>query len=127
MQLQFHMWINSLIRTGNDPSNYIHWKVDQLKTNINEEGDSEYIGLVIIYTRTYSYSIKARVQIGQPGYLGCQVSARKPLAGETHTRGNDLADGFFTEATWQQIKSDIINYELVKIVKSIRRTDNVVK
>lgn len=125
MQLQFHTWLNSLIRFGDAPSNYIHWRIDQEKTNINTAGDSEYIGLVILYTRTHSYSIKARVQSGQPGYLGCVASARKPLAGEAHTRGNDLADGHFTEATWHKIVTDILRYELVKIVKSARGKDDL--
>jgi hypothetical protein len=121
MREQFHVWLKSLVRYGNDPNNYIEWKIDQLKENINEDGDSEYLGLVILYTRTHSYSIKARVQNGQPSYLGCIASVRKPLAGETHTRGNDLADGYFNQDTWNRILSDILSYELVKIVKSARR------
>lgn len=125
MQQQFHKWIYSLIRYGDNPNNYLHWRVDKLTRGLN--GEEDYVGLVVFYTRTFSYSIKARVDHGQPGYLGCIASARKPLAGEVHTRGNDLADGHFTEATWQRIIADILCYEMVKIVKDARRTDDVVK
>jgi hypothetical protein len=127
MQQTFHNWINSLVRFGDSPNNYIVWRIDQLQENINADGDSEYNGLVNIYTRTHSYCIKAKVQTNQPSYLGCVASTRKPLAGEAHTRGNDLADGYFTEATWLKIVTDILRYELVKIVKASRREDNVVK
>ena len=118
MQKQFHEWVNSLVRFGDDPNNYLHWRVDKATHGLN--GEEDYVGLVIVYTRTNSYSIKARVDAGQPGYLGCIASVRKPLAGEVHTRGNDLADGYFTEATWHKIVTDILRYELVKIVKSAR-------
>jgi len=125
MRDQFYVWLKSLVRYDNDPNNYLEWKIDQLKENINDDGDSEYIGLVILYTRTHSYSIKARIQTGQPSYLGCIASARKPLAGEAHTRGNDLADGYFTQDTWNRIVADILSYELVKVVKSVRRQDPI--
>lgn len=46
------------------------------------------------------------------GYLGCVVSAREPRSGETWTRGSDLADGPFTEETWNRIVQDILSYEL---------------
>jgi hypothetical protein len=126
MQQTFHNWVNSLVRFGDSPSNYIEWRIDDERV-INENGDAEYNGLVVLYTRTHSYCIKAKVQTNQPSYLGCVASVRKPLAGEIHTRGNDLADGYFTEATWLKIVTDIPRYELVKIVKASRREDNVVK
>jgi hypothetical protein len=67
------------------------------------------------YTRTYEYSICA-----DDNYLGCQVSERKPRAGENWTRGNDLSDGSFNAETWREIKDDIISYELVNIAKKQR-------
>ena len=105
MRDQFYVWLKSLVRYGNDPNNYLEWRIDELKENINDDGDSEYLGLVILYTRTHSYSIKARVQTGQPSYLGCIASVRKPLAGETHTRGNDLADGYSLFRKYLRIQS----------------------
>lgn len=113
-QKQFHQWVNSLVRFSDSQNDYIQWEKDEV------DGD-QYIGWVVIYTRNHSYSITARAQKDQPGYMGCGVSARKPLAGENHIRGNDLADGHFTNATWRKIILDILRYELVKIVKSKRR------
>lgn len=51
------------------------------------------------------------------GYLGCTVLTRKPRAGEDWNRGRDLSDGKYCYETWQEIKNDIITYELVKVVK----------
>jgi hypothetical protein len=113
-QQQFHTWINSIIRQTSEPNDYIQWKRDEWDGN-------QYVGWVKIYTRTYSYSITCRGQSNQPGYLGCVASARKPYAGEEHTRGTDLADGYFSKATWRRIVLDILQYEMVKIVHSERR------
>ena len=49
------------------------------------------------------------------GFLGCGGGARKPRAGEDWTRGNDLADGPFTEETWRRILADIVSFELVRV------------
>ena len=51
-------------------------------------------------------------------YLGCIASRRAPLPGESHTRGNDLADGDFTFETWCQIVLDILSYEVLEIHKN---------
>lgn len=74
-------------------------------------GDRE----VVIYTDTNSYKIYANSEELGVGYLGCISSARKPRAGESQTRGNDLADGPLTKETWYNIIGDILSYELVKI------------
>lgn len=68
----------------------------------------------VIYTENHSYHISATSD-----YLGCVASSRKPLAGETWTRGNDLADGPFNKDTWNDILIDILTYEMVEIKKSI--------
>ncbi len=52
------------------------------------------------------------------GYLGCVATTRKPRAGEDWNRGRDLADGSYSKETWQEIKDDIIAYELVKVVRN---------
>lgn len=71
-----------------------------------------------VYTHDYCYAIVAK-KSSKPGhiYLGCVVSCRKPRAGETWTRGNDLPDGKFNRETWGKIKNAIIRHELVKIIK----------
>lgn len=74
---------------------------------------------VEFFTEVNKYRINIRVPTGKDmGYLGCTSSARKSRAGENYTRGNDLADGPFTEGTWIKIMSDILSYEMV----NIRRT-----
>ena len=82
------------------------------------DGGYEFKYGVRIYTDNNSYSITARETSGNRGYLGCIASARKPRAGETWTRGNDLADGPLTKATWHKILADIVSYELVQVHKS---------
>ncbi len=78
-----------------------------------------------LYTRDHSYAIVAKQnQTKTGGYLGCVASARKPRAGEDWTRGRDLADGKFSEETWNKIKNDILSFELVKIAKK-QRTESV--
>lgn len=66
------------------------------------------------YTRTYQYNV-----IATDSYLGASFLVRKPLAGEDWNRGNDLADGNFSQETWDRIKSEIIRNEIVKISKII--------
>lgn len=78
---------------------------------------------VRLYTNNNSYGISARVRSIsglERGYLGCIASSRKPRAGETWTRGSDLADGPFTLETWNKILGDIVAYELVEIHKTVR-------
>lgn len=79
-----------------------------------------------LFSRTHQYSIIARPPHGQgdrtsttadDGYLGCTVQARMPLAGEDWTRGRDLADGPYSDATWIAIVHDILGYELVRLGK----------
>jgi hypothetical protein len=116
MKNLFRKMLKELFRDVDDMYSKIHWVVE------DEEGE-EYYAKVEIFTRTNRYHILCDVSRDGPpgGYLACMVSGRKPLAGEEHYRGNDLSDGPFSLDTWNQIKNDIISYELVKIVKSARR------
>lgn len=66
------------------------------------------------YTDNYKYHIVALVREDHD-YLGCQVSCRKPYAGENWHRGNDLPDGPFTKETWLRILNGIIRYEMVQV------------
>lgn len=76
---------------------------------------------VAFYTDNHKYFIKAIEREGEKGYLGCGVSARKPRAGETWTRGNDLPDGPFTKETLDRIEKGIIAYELEQLsVRSVQ-------
>lgn len=89
---------------------------------ITIEGET---GKLKLYTDTNEYSITARPSVDQgpdqeSGYLGCVVSSRKPRAGETWTRGNDLPDGVYSDETATSILKGILNYELVKIHKPVK-------
>lgn len=118
MKYLFRQWIRSLFVSKYEMQEKVFWKNDYECHN----GSSKvvYVGHVKIYTRTNVYTIRCKSQEGTKGYLGCGVNSRKSLAGEEHFRGSDLADGPFNETTWNRIKGDIIRYELVKIVKSVR-------
>jgi len=71
-----------------------------------------------VFTKENKYSIFAIIgEFKNRSYLGCQVSTRKPRAGEDWTRGNDLPDGDFSYKTWEKIKNAIIANELVKVAK----------
>jgi len=66
-----------------------------------------------MYTDKHVYRFLAIDKYGHDGYLGCQVACRKPRAGESYTRGNDLPDGKFNRETWEKIKNAIIGWEVV--------------
>jgi hypothetical protein len=67
---------------------------------------------VSFFTDNYKYQITAIERDPGNSYLGCQVSTRKPRAGEDWTRGNDLPDGELNRETLEQIKNRIIANEL---------------
>jgi len=77
----------------------------------------EKIFVVNLYTDRHKYNIKAIEKKEGKNYLGCVADSRKPNAGETHTRGNDLMDGVLSIDTWHQILGDIVSYELVPLFK----------
>lgn len=86
-----------------------------------DDGTYEIKKEVAFYTDDNKYFIVAIEREMKKGYVGCVVNARKSRAGETWTRGNDLADGPFTRKTIERIKNRIIAYELVKLsVRSIQ-------
>ena len=73
--------------------------------------------VIKLFTETHSYHISARRRNKNKsendlGYLGCIVSMRKPRVGEDWSRGNDLADGIYSEQTWINILCDIVGYEM---------------
>ena len=102
-------WLEELIYPGK-PENFIQEK----------EGEGEpgrWKRVFYLYTDEYHYQIVAIDREEDDGYLGCQVSARKPRAGEDWTRGNDLPDGPFNRDTWNKILNAMINYELVPLTR----------
>jgi len=74
--------------------------------------------------RIYAYLPKKDKNGADNGCLGCIAETRKPRAGEDWNRGNDLVDGGYSEKTWQEIKSDILAYELVKVVRNSPDKEN---
>ena len=80
-----------------------------------------------IWTMNTVYSIHAGMHVlNPPGYMGCGARSRKPRTGETWERGNDLADGDFSEATWQKILQDIVRYEAEEVRSEKWKDTNVV-
>jgi hypothetical protein len=72
---------------------------------------------VQLYTkeRVYCITVRPPTTENDRGYVGCTSSARMPLAGESWTRGSDLADGNFSMETWNDIMTDIVSNEIVKL------------
>ncbi len=86
-----------------------------------EDGTYEIKKEVAFYTDDNKYFIVAVEREMKKGHIECVANARKSRAGETWTRGNDLADGPFTRKTLERIKNRIIAYELIKLsVRSIQ-------
>lgn len=67
-----------------------------------------------LWTCNNEFSISGVIRDGS-SYLGCSSRSRKPRTGETWTRGNDLADGQFTNETWHKIVLSILRYEIEEI------------
>lgn len=113
---QLKEWLSELLYRTNDIK-------DHFQINEYEDKDGYF---VYFYTKDNRYYIVAKPSFTKgETYLGCQVSCRKPRAGETQFRGNDLPDGQFNEETWNKIKNAIISYELVKIAK-LERSESFV-
>ena len=106
---QFIEWMDSLGRWGGN-------LIDGSMLSVTERLDEKAVRFrAAVFTKTHSYHISAHIDGN--GYLGCVASTRTPLAGEDWTRGNDLADGPFCQETWNQILTDIVAYELVRLGK----------
>jgi hypothetical protein len=74
-----------------------------------------------IFTDRNEYRICVRLptQARPDGGLSCGSLARKPRAGETWRRGNDLPDGPLTHETWHRILASIVSYEMVQISREV--------
>lgn len=112
---EFVSWFKPIQRRG---ANLIDAAV--LESTANIDGDETFH--IRLFTSRRSYVIVVRPagissQGGENGYLGATVSKRMPRAGETWTRGNDLADGPYCKETWDQIVADILACELVRLGK----------
>ena len=92
-------WLDQLGRFG---ANLVDGAV------LGERKDGEF--RVLLFTERRSYFIRIT-----SSYLGCQVSARTPRAGEDWTRGRDLTDGPPTKETWDAIVRDMLAFELVRL------------
>jgi len=72
---------------------------------------------VKIWTDTNEYRIRVAMKPGglADAYMGASASTRRPRAGETWARGNDLPDGRFSEELWHRILAAIVRYEAQEI------------
>lgn len=109
----FRIWLQDLKRFGK--GNHIEVVEGELDSD-EPNGKLK----VRIYTDINKYAIVGIRNEKYEGhsYLGCIGQSRKPRAGETWTRGNDLPDGPLTFETWYSIITGIIGYELVKVHSS---------
>jgi len=108
-------WLKEITRYPHDTHKFVQISEREgIGNPVNPDENFERV-VLYIYTDSHCYSIVAIDKASGDGYLGCQVSARKPLAGEDWVRGNDLPDGPFTRNTWEKIKDAIIGYELVEL------------
>lgn len=79
-----------------------------------------------IWTFTNVYGITASIHVeNPPGYLACGAQSRKPRVGETWCRGNDLADGRFSEETWRRILCDIVRYEAEEVKSEVWKNSQI--
>jgi len=110
IKTQLREWLGELLYHTNDVEDHFKFIIQDRRDKLQ----------VYFYTRDNRYSLVVTPSSSNDGtnYFGCQVSTRKPRAGEDWNRGNDLPDGKFNEETWIKIKNAIISYELVKIAKS---------
>jgi len=104
---QFLGWLKEIC-PGDDLERYC-----QILDDSNPPGDMS----VRFFSKNYYYTINVHTKSGEASYLGAFVGCRKPRAGETWHRGNDLPDGKFSKETWDKIKHAMIRYELVKVIK----------
>jgi hypothetical protein len=100
----FKKWVHELAYAGD------------VKQHFQFVEQNDEIIRIKFYTDVNIYSITASAPKAEgKSYLGCAVSKRKALAGEDHTRGNDLHDGELTRETWDTILADIVSYEMVPL------------
>lgn len=108
-------WIAELLPQGEDQyAKYVRVLKEEKIKNPNGSRDTHRL-VVSIFTRSRRYyRIVAKEEDidGRVGYLGCQFGNSYPLAGEDHSRGNDLPDGQLNEDTWNRIIRSIISREL---------------
>ena len=120
--IQLKKWLSELLYRDNNLEDYFQIKTSSWRF---EGENEEFTHVVYFYTKNNRVSLVISPSSSRDGttYFRCQVSSRKPRAGEDWTRGNDLPDGKFNEDTWIRIKNAIISYELVKIAKRERDYD----
>ena len=122
LRKQLIEWLNNVKQwygsSEQDWSDYImtdreQWKYRNPHKMIPDDFDDREGHLnVTIWTNDHEYHIYA-----SSTHLGCIASTRKPRAGETWTRGNDLPDGAFSKKTFDSIIRKIAGYEIVAKVK----------
>lgn len=117
-----HAWLSEISRYT-DIENMVEFLGES-----NEPDMGRWIQLRF-YTHDYCYGLTAirPNNPSQAGYLGLIVQTRKPRAGESWNRGNDLSDGPYHRDTWNRCKNDIISYELVRVVKKLDDFDQTDK
>ena len=102
---QLQKWLEEFVRYGVEPLRRLRFSVTD-----------GHLGKVIFCTATNTYAI-----VFSHTYLGCVASSRVERAGENWTRGNDLADGDFSRATFDKIMRDVVAYEMVDLAPVVQQ------
>ena len=70
------------------------------------------------FTRDFTYDIGVKVdKDDNPVHIQADYQSRKPRAGETWLRGNDLVEGEYNQDTWLKLITRIVATEMVRVVK----------
>jgi len=114
---EFVEWLGEILWGDHDPLDIV--LIDQ-----HDLEEIRYSVDIFTDIHSYHFSVKPPNEEDGDGYLGGQAGTRKFLAGEEHTRGNDLADGPYSKETFDKIVKDIVAFELVELGAGDRRDAN---
>ena len=83
--------------------------------------------MIKIFTDNYQHHINAHLHPDGKASLLASAWTRKPRAGETWNRGNDLHDGPFDRETFDKIIKDFFAYEIVAKVKPSKPVADIIE
>lgn len=111
---EFLKWLKSLDHFGCNPVDAM-----VLGNRSAEDGRTAFSAYLFTEKRIYHIIAHPRMDETDKGHLSAFVGNRMFRAGEDENweRGSYLADGSYSEKTWNCIMADIISYEMVRLGK----------
>lgn len=95
-------WLSKLTKYG---------RIDKTMLILYKESENTFN--IKFWTTNYQYNICAiPSRPNKMSYLGCTMNSRISRVGENWFRGSDLADGQFSEETFNKISYDIVSCEI---------------